>query len=251
MKRPIIAGNWKMNLPCSQAEELTCDLVSKFTGPQKADIIIFPSFTVLKAVYGLIKETEIKIGGQNLCSQSKGAYTGEISADMLLDCGCSYVLIGHSERRTLFDETDAEVNEKIHLALDKGLLPIVCVGETLEEREADQTKTIVARQLSICFQGIKPESLKKIIIAYEPVWAIGTGKNATPNQALESHGFIRMTIKGLYGVEASEDMIILYGGSVSPKNSSELLAQNGVDGVLVGSSSLIADSFYAIIDSIN
>ena len=210
----------------------------------------FPSFTVLKSVHGLIKETEIKIGGQNLCSQSKGAYTGEISADMLLDCGCSHVLIGHSERRTLFNETDDEVNEKIHLALDKGLLPIVCVGETLEERETDQTKTVLSRQLSVCFQSVKDDSLKKIIIAYEPVWAIGTGKNATTEQAQESHGFIRTTIKELYGVEASEDMKILYGGSVNPQNSSELLAQKGVDGVLVGSSSLIADSFYAIIDSI-
>jgi triosephosphate isomerase len=251
MKRPIIAGNWKMNLPWSEAQELVCELTQKLSGPVNAEIILFPAFTVLNSVHGLLGDTEIKIGGQNMSCQVKGAYTGEVSADMLLDSGCSHVLLGHSERRTLFGETDSQINEKLHLALEKSLLPILCVGETLEERETDQTESVLRKQLSVCFQGLKVDMLNQIIIAYEPVWAIGTGKNATPEQACESHGFIRSDLKELYDSEASDQMSIIYGGSVNPQNSSKLLAQEGVDGVLVGTSSLIADSFYAIINSIN
>lgn len=251
MKRPIIAGNWKMNLPWPEAQEIVCELTQKLTGPVNAEIILFPAFTVLKSVHGLLAETEIKIGGQNMCCQIKGAYTGEISADMLLDSGCTHVLLGHSERRTLFGETDDQINEKLHLALSKNLLPILCVGETLEQREANQTEDVLKRQISICFQNVKGEILSQVIIAYEPVWAIGTGINATPEQACEAHAFIRSTLKGLYGSEESDQMSIIYGGSVKPENSSQLLAQEGIDGVLVGTSSLIAESFYAIINSIN
>lgn len=251
MKRPIIAGNWKMNLPWPEAQELVCELTQKLSSPVNADIILFPGFTVLKAVHNLLNGSVIKIGGQNMCGQAKGAYTGEISADMLLDSGCSYVLLGHSERRTLFGETDNQINEKLQLALSKKLSPILCVGETLEQRESNQTENVLKSQLSICFQGVNGDKLNQVIVAYEPVWAIGTGKNATPEQACESHGFIRSTLKELYDYEASEQMSILYGGSVKPDNSSELLAKEGVDGLLVGTSSLIADSFYAIINSIN
>lgn len=251
MKRPIIAANWKMNLPWPEAQELVGELTQKLSGPVNAEIILFPAFTVLKAVHGLVRDTELKMGGQNMCCQVKGAYTGEVSADMLLDSGCSHVLLGHSERRTLFGETDSQINKKLHLALVKDLLPILCVGETLEQRETNQTKETLKNQLSICFQGVKEEFLSHIIIAYEPVWAIGTGKNASPEQACESHSFIRSTLKELYNSEASEQMNIIYGGSVNPKNSSQLLAQEGIDGVLVGTSSLIAESFYAIINSIN
>jgi triosephosphate isomerase (TIM) len=251
MKRPIIAGNWKMNLPWSAAQELVSELTQKLSSPVNADIILFPAFTVLKAVNSLLDGAEIKVGGQNMCGYEKGAYTGEISADMLLDCGCSHVLLGHSERRTLFGETDNQINEKIHLALVKKLLPIICIGETLEERESNQTEAILRGQLSLCFQGVDVGMLKSLIIAYEPIWAIGTGKNATPEQACESHGFIRSALKELYNSEASDQMSIIYGGSVNPQNSPKLLAQEGVDGLLVGTSSLIAESFYAIINSIN
>jgi triosephosphate isomerase (TIM) len=251
MKRPIIAGNWKMNLPWPEAQELVCDLTKKLSGPLNAEVILFPAFTVLKAVHGLLGDTDIKIGGQNMCSQVKGAYTGEVSADMLLDSGCSHVLLGHSERRSLFGETDSQVNEKLHLALDKNLLPILCVGETLEQRETNQTEETLRSQISICFQGVSFDMLRQIIVAYEPVWAIGTGENATPEQACESHAFIRSTLKELYGLKESDQINVIYGGSVNPKNSSQLLAQEGVDGVLVGTSSLIAESFYAIINSIN
>jgi len=251
MKRPIIAGNWKMNLLWPEAQELVSELIQKLSSPVNAEIILFPAFTVLKSVHGLIGDTEIRIGGQNMCSQVKGAYTGEISADMLLDSGCSYVLLGHSERRILFGETDSQINEKLHLALNKNLLTVLCVGETLEQRETGQTEETLKDQISICFHGIEGDMLSRIVIAYEPVWAIGTGENATPEQACESHAFIRSTLKELYGSEESDQMSIIYGGSVKPQNSSQLLAQEGVDGVLVGGSSLIAESFYAIINSIN
>jgi len=251
MKRPIIAGNWKMNLPWSAAQELVCELTQKLSSPVNADVILFPAFTVLKAVNGLLDGAEIKVGGQNMCSHEKGAYTGEVSADMLLDCGCSHVLLGHSERRTLFGETDNQVNEKVHLALEKKLLPIICIGETLKERESNQTEAVLKNQLSVCFQDVSIDKLRCLVVAYEPVWAIGTGKNATPEQARESHGFIRSTLKELYNSEASDQMSIIYGGSVNPQNSSKLLAQEGVDGLLIGTSSLIAESFYAIINSIN
>jgi triosephosphate isomerase (TIM) len=251
MKRPIIAGNWKMNLPWPEAQVLVCDLTKKLSGPLNAEVILFPAFTVLKAVHGLLGDAEIKIGGQNMCSQVKGAYTGEVSADMLLDSGCSHVLLGHSERRSLFGETDSQVNEKLHLALNKNLLPILCVGESLEQRETNQTEETLRNQISICFQGIRSGMLRQIIVAYEPVWAIGTGKNATPEQVCESHAFIRTTLKELYGSEESDQISVIYGGSVNPKNSPQLLVQEGVDGVLVGTSSLIAESFYAIINSIN
>ncbi len=251
MKRPIIAGNWKMNLPWPEAQEFVSELTKKLSGPVNAEIILFPAFTVLKPVHSLLDCAKIKIGGQNMCSQVSGAYTGEISADMLLDCGCSHVLLGHSERRTLFGETDSQINEKLHLALGKKLLPILCVGETLEQREENKTEEILRSQLSVCFQGVMGDKLNSIVIAYEPVWAIGTGKNATPEQACESHGYIRSALKELYGSDASDQMSIIYGGSVNSQNSSQLLAQEGVDGVLVGTASLIAESFYAIINSIN
>ncbi len=251
MKKPIIAGNWKMNLPWPEAQELVCELTKKLSGPVNAEIILFPAFTVLKAVHGLLNGSDIKIGGQNMSGQVKGAYTGEVSADMLLDCGCSYVLLGHSERRTLFGETDKQINEKLILALEKELSPILCVGETLEQRESNLTESVLKNQISICLNKVSNIDLKDIIIAYEPVWAIGTGRNATPEQVMESHEFIRATLKELYDSEASDQMSILYGGSVNPQNSSVLLAKEGVDGLLIGSSSLIADSFYAIINSIN
>jgi triosephosphate isomerase (TIM) len=251
MKRPIIAGNWKMNLPWSEAQELVCDLTKKLSGPLKAEVILFPAFTVLKAVHGLLGGTEIKIGGQNMFSQVKGAYTGEVSASMLLGSGCSHVLLGHSERRTIFGETDSQINEKLHIALDNNLVPILCVGESLEQRETNQTEETLRDQIKSCFQDVKPNMLRQIVVAYEPVWAIGTGRNATPEQACESHAYIRSTLKELYGSNESDQISVIYGGSVSPKNSSQLLAQEGVDGVLVGTSSLIAESFYAIINSIN
>tara|TARA_B100001123_G_C15032357_1_gene915912 strand:+ start:77 stop:832 length:756 start_codon:yes stop_codon:yes gene_type:complete len=250
MKKPIIAGNWKMNLPWPKAKPLICDLLGKLTGKIYADIILFPDFTILKAVNDLLNGSAIKIGGQNMYCKDKGAYTGEVSADMLLDCGCSYVLLGHSERRKFFRETDRHINEKLHLAFDKKLSPVLCVGETLEERETNRTADVLRNQISLCFKDVKRENLKQIVIAYEPVWAIGTGKHATPEQAYESHRIIRSIIRDLYNSDVGEQMDIIYGGSVNPKNSSRLLALEEVDGVLIGNSSLIADSFYAIISSV-
>ena len=251
MKKNIIAGNWKMNLPWPAAKKLVCELVLNLSHPVNTDIILFPDFTILKAINTLLDGGIIKIGGQNMCSHLKGAFTGEVSAGMLLDCGCSYVLLGHSECRTYYGETNNLINEKVHLAIKNKLSPIICIGETLEERKLNKTESILSNQIINCFKGVSVDMLRSIIVAYEPVWAIGSGKNATPEQACESHSFIRSVLKKLYNFEISDQISIIYGGSINPQNSTLILSQEGVDGLLIGSSSLNAGSFYEIINSIN
>lgn len=245
MRKPFIAGNWKMNKTITEAIELVNNLKRELVDIQEADIVVCPVFTALSEVSDLVVDSNIGLGAQNLYWQDSGAFTGEVSAPMLKDAGCQYVIIGHSERRKYFGETDETVNKKIKAALKIGLSPIVCVGETLEEREAGKTIEVVKAQLSGGFEKI--EDLSNITIAYEPVWAIGTGKTATPDQAQEVHKFIREWISRKYSAQVAESLRILYGGSVKPSNTKELMNQEDIDGSLVGGASLEAASFVEIV----
>lgn len=249
MRQPIIAANWKMNKVISEALDFAAGL--KKQSPGKAEIVLAPPFTALSAVKNLLNGSQIGLAGQNVCSESKGAYTGEISAAMLKDAGCDYVIIGHSERRKYFHEDDALINKKIKMALTCGLKVIFCVGETLEQREKDETREVIRNQVEKGLSGLEASGLRDLVIAYEPVWAIGTGKTATPEQAQEVHRFMRERIQRLFGDKAASAMRIQYGGSVTPENSGSLLAQPDIDGALVGGASLAVESFCAIIKSIN
>lgn len=249
MRRPIIAGNWKMNLVLGEARALVSRLLQWRDVCQTADVIVAPPFTALQTVKELIRESRMHLAAQNLYFESKGAYTGEISAAMLKDLGCRFVILGHSERRRYFHEDDALINKKIKSALAMGLNVIFCIGETLEQRENNQTRQVVENQLQLGLNGLNSNDLKGLVLAYEPVWAIGTGKTATPRQAQEIHQFSRELIGRTFGGPAAENIRIQYGGSVTPENSKDLLKQEDIDGALVGSASLNADSFYAIIKS--
>jgi len=246
MRKPLIAGNWKMYKTINEAVELANGIKRELLDFNDAEIALCPPFTSLDSVYEVIMDTDIKLGAQNLYWQKEGAFTGEVSAPMLKDCGCEYVIIGHSERRKYFGETDENVNKKIKIALAVGLTPIVCVGETLEEREAQKTIAVVQRQLDQGLKGLKEDEFSKIVIAYEPVWAIGTGKTATPQQAQEVHKFIRNWIEKKYSNGIAQKTIILYGGSVKPANISELMSEEDIDGALVGGASLEVSSFVDI-----
>jgi triosephosphate isomerase len=248
MRKPVIAGNWKMYKTLSEAEGLVNELVPLLKDISDIDIAVCPPFTNLTALSALLKETNIGLGGQDVHWEEQGAFTGEISGNMLKSVGCSYVIIGHSERRQYFDESDEDVNKKLIAALKTGLKPIVCVGETLGEREDNQTFKVIENQLRDSFYKIDNSMgiLSDIIVAYEPVWAIGTGKNATPEQANEVHVFIRKIMAELFGVDFAENLRIQYGGSVKPDNVSGLMAQTDIDGALVGGASLKADAFSAI-----
>jgi triosephosphate isomerase len=247
-RRPILAGNWKMNMTATQARELASKLIPLVSGAKDRDIVLGPPFTSISAVADAIKGTNIGLAAQNLHWEDRGAFTGEISADMLLDSGCKYVIIGHSERRQYFGETDETVNKKVNQALKKGLLPILCVGETLAEREAGRLNDIISRQVTVGLKDISAEDMKKVVIAYEPVWAIGTGKTATPEQANEVHALIREKVMALYGAEIAEGLRIQYGGSVTPENVSQLMAKPDIDGALVGGASLKPESFAALVN---
>ena len=247
-RKPILAGNWKMNMNASQARELASKLIPLVAGVQDREIVLGPPFTSLAVVAETIKGTNIGLAAQNLHWEDKGAFTGEISADMLLDSGCKYVIIGHSERRQYFGETDESVNKKVRQALKKGLLPILCVGETLAEREAGKLTEIIGRQVTGGLKDIPAGDMQKIVIAYEPVWAIGTGKTATPEQANEVHTLIRGKVKELYNTEIAEGLRIQYGGSVTPDNVSTLMAMPDIDGALVGGASLKPESFAALVN---
>jgi triosephosphate isomerase (TIM) len=248
MRKKIIAGNWKMNKTAPQALELTQQIKQKINTSTEVDVVLCPPFTDLAAVYRVIHDSYIDLGGQNLHWEQKGAFTGEISADMLKSVGCHYVIIGHSERRQYFGETDETVNKKIKSALHEGLIPIVCVGELLEEREADKTQSVIEAQVKAAFEDIDKIQAQKTVLAYEPVWAIGTGKVATPEQAQEVHAFIRKLLTDIFDEETAETIRIQYGGSMKPDNAAELLSQPDVDGGLIGGASLDADSFIAIIN---
>ncbi len=247
-RKPILAGNWKMNMTASQARDLAGKLVPLVAGAKDRDIVLAPPFTSLAAVAETIKGTSIGLAAQNLHWEEKGAFTGEISAEMLLDSGCKYVIIGHSERRQFFGETDDTVNKRTKQALRKGLLPIVCVGETLAEREAGKLNDIISRQVTGGLKDITTEDMKKIVIAYEPVWAIGTGKTATPEQANEVHALIRQKVGSLFNADIAAGLRIQYGGSVTPENVSRLMSMTDIDGALVGGASLKPDSFAAIVN---
>lgn len=248
MKKPFIAGNWKMHKTGPEAVALAEELRKEvFQVLGRVDILVCPPFTALNLVSEALKGSSIDLGAQNIYWEEKGAFTGEVSASMLKEAGCGFVLIGHSERRKYFSETNQQVNRKVKAALLAGLFPIVCVGETLEEREAKKEKEIVSTQLKEGLFSLDENSLQKITIAYEPVWAIGTGKTATGRQAEEMHGFIRHWVKEKYSLPLSENLRILYGGSVNPENIRELISQNNIDGALVGGASLKAASFGAIV----
>lgn len=250
MRRKVIAGNWKMHNDIIESENLINRLKQLLEGKSpNCDVIICPPFTSLTEASKQIKGSLIKLGAQNMHFEDKGAFTGEVSASMLKSAGCEYVIIGHSERRTIFNENDETINLKLKKALEKGLKPIFCIGETLDDREKGITKDVVKLQIEKGLQGISAADMKNILIAYEPVWAIGTGKTATPQQAQEVHEFIRSLINQKYSQFVSDNLIIQYGGSVKPENASELLSQKDIDGALVGGACLKAESFLGIIEA--
>lgn len=246
MRTPIIAGNWKMNNNIKESLELI-DNIKSYDLASNIEKVVCVPFTDLKDVKKAIKDTDIKLGAQNMHFEESGAYTGEISASMLKEIGIDYVIIGHSERRQYFNETDETVNKKIKTAIAHNIRPIVCVGETLEQREANEEKNIVKMQLEGAFEGLKVEDIDTLVVAYEPIWAIGTGKTASSEDAKDMIRFIRETIKDLYG-NISEDIRIQYGGSVKPSNIAELMGTGEIDGALVGGASLQADDFVKLIN---
>ena len=250
MRRKVIAGNWKMNNDLKETQNLLSKLTSGISMDNlSCDVIVCPPFTSLLEAHTLLRDTKIRLGAQNMYFESSGAFTGEISASMLKSVGCEYVILGHSERRNIFGETDELINYKIKKANASGLKPIFCVGELLEEREAGVTEKVIEKQIKSGLKDISPEEMGNMIIAYEPVWAIGTGKTASPEQAEEVHKFIRNLINDKYGASISDKIIIQYGGSVNNKNARELLSQKDIDGALVGGASLKADSFIEIIQA--
>lgn len=247
MRKPIIAGNWKMYKTVQESVSTLNDLKPKISGISDREIVMCPVFTCLKSVCDTAKGSNIKIGAQDLFWEEKGAFTGEISANQVKDTGCTYVIIGHSERRQFFHETNETVGKKLLAALKAGLTPIACIGETLSERDSGKTFAVNEKQIREGLGVLSQEQVKSIVIAYEPVWAIGTGKVATPAQAEEVHIYIRKTIAGMFGQDVADVLRILYGGSVKPENISELMEQKNIDGALVGGASLEADSFAKII----
>jgi triosephosphate isomerase len=249
MRTPIIAGNWKMYQAEDKALKLASELKRRLNHVDGVTVVICPPFTSLASAQGAIEGSPILLGAQNMHWEKEGAYTGEISPVMLLTAGCQYVIIGHSERRGYFSETDEMVNKKVRSALEAGLSPIICVGEKLEQREANKTEEVVEKQVKGAFRELSAEEAEKTVIAYEPVWAIGTGKTATPQQANEVHLFIRKLLSSWFGKECADKICILYGGSVKPENSRQLLDMPEIDGALVGGASLVADSFEKIVRS--
>ncbi len=250
MRTMIIAGNWKMYKDLGETAELVNALKLQIPSlPDRLLAVVCPPFTSLAITASALKGTVVRLGAQNMSEHDEGAFTGEISGKMLQSAGCEFVIVGHSERRRYFAETDDLINLKAKKALALGLRPIICVGETLDEREAGITDRIVATQIRGVLAGISPEDMLKTVIAYEPVWAIGTGRNATPQQAQEVHQHLRKLISQQYDWGIAERITIQYGGSVKPDNAAELLRQNDVDGALVGGACLKADSFSAIIKS--
>jgi len=245
-KPPLVAGNWKMHLTAEEAKRLASQVVKAGLEMPEAEIVLIPPFSLLGAVRKVVCDSPVQLGAQNMHWEDKGAFTGEVSPPHLADAGCRYVVLGHSERRQLFGETDAGVNKKIKAALRHELTPIFCLGETLPEREGGRTMSRVGGQLEAGLEGLEGKKVGAIVIAYEPVWAIGTGKTATPAQAQEVHAFIRERIKEKYGNEVSPCAIILYGGSVKPDNAFSLFREKDIDGFLVGGASLEAVSFIQI-----
>jgi triosephosphate isomerase len=247
VRRPFIAGNWKMNLDRASAVALAAGVAEEADNLVDVDLAVCPPFVYLEAVAGALSGSNVALGAQNMYHQSAGAFTGEVSAAMLRDLGCTYVILGHSERRHILGETDEQINKKLHAALQAGLTPIVCVGELLAEREAAATLEVIRRQFDGSLAGLSAEQITGIVIAYEPVWAIGTGKVATPQQAEEVHLDLRRIIEDRYNGPTAQAVRIQYGGSVKPENAAELLGQPDIDGALVGGASLKVDQFMGIV----
>jgi triosephosphate isomerase len=247
MRRPFIAGNWKMNLHRAAAVALAEGVARKAEKIDAVDLAVCPPSCYLDAVGRAIAGSKVALGAQNMYHEREGAFTGELSAGMLGDLGCKYVILGHSERRHILGETDAAINKKVHAALSAGLVPILCVGELLSEREAGQTMAVIRRQFDGSLAGLSAEQIGTLVIAYEPVWAIGTGKVATPQQAEEVHLGLRKIIAERYNTSFAEVVRIQYGGSVKPENAAELLKQPNIDGALVGGASLKVDQFMGIV----
>ncbi len=247
MRRPLIAGNWKMYKTSAEAVDFVKKFLTLVSGVADRDVMIAPAFTALEALAAALKGTEVGLGAQDVFWEAEGAFTGQVSPPMLTAAGCRYVIIGHSERRQFFGETDDTVNRKIRAALKSGLIPVMCVGESEKQREAGQTFSILDKQVKDGLRSFVSDELGSLVIAYEPVWAIGTGKTATAAQAEETHAYIRSLIKGLFGADMAALMRVLYGGSVKPENASELMAMADIDGALVGGASLNPDSFSKIV----
>ena len=251
MRRTVIAGNWKMNMTPAEAKKFIEELAPMVKGMDKCDIVLCVPAIDIPAAVEAAKGTNIKIGAENVHFKESGAYTGEVSAKMLVEAGVDYVVVGHSERRQYFGETDQTVNLRTLAAVKAGLTAIVCVGETLEQRELGYTETLLKYQTKIALTGISKEQLKNIIVAYEPVWAIGTGVTATADQADEGNGFVREAIAEVYGKDVAETVTVQYGGSMNDGNAAELLAKVNVDGGLIGGASLKTDKFTAIVKAAN
>lgn len=250
-KKRIIAGNWKMNNTIEQADKLIAELKPLLNDNKKAEVVVCVPFTAIAAAKKAVKGSKIKVGAQNLSWESKGAFTGEISAEMLLEVGAEYVIVGHSERRQMFGETNETVNKRALMALSSGLKPIICVGETDYERSIGKTNVILRSQLKDALQSVGEAQMENVIIAYEPVWAIGTGKNATADDAAATIRFIRKLVAEFYDPKTAKGLRILYGGSMNGKNCAELLEKKDIDGGLIGGASLKAAEFAAIVEAAN
>lgn len=247
MRTPLIVGNWKMYKTVDEAVHYVKDLCNLVKNINDVNVVIAPTFIALHATAKAVRNNKVKIAAQDLYWKAEGAFTGEISGALIHACGTQYVIIGHSERRAMFAETDTHVRKKVTAALTHSLTPIVCIGETLDQRESGKTFDILDHQIATNLADIKTEQLAQLVIAYEPVWAIGTGKNATPMQAAEAHSHIRSHLASTFGKEAAAQCHVIYGGSVNPKNIQELIAQPDVDGALVGGASLEVQAFFEII----
>lgn len=245
-RRCFVAGNWKMNCRRQSGVELAKAVAAGVSG-EDCEVAVCPPALYVAEIAGAVAGTSVGVGGQNMSAEADGAFTGEVNASMLLDAGCKYVILGHSERRQMFGETSHSVAEKAIAALAAGLVPIVCVGETLEEREADKTEAVVEQQVRESLAGISPSDATTVVLAYEPVWAIGTGKTASPEQAEAVHAFIRKLLGEIFSASAADGIRIQYGGSVKPSNAAELLGQPNIDGALVGGASLKAEDFLQIV----
>ncbi|MFH1691162.1 MAG: triose-phosphate isomerase [Candidatus Omnitrophota bacterium] len=249
MRKKMIAGNWKMNKTTRDAIELANGIKRELSQVSDVSIVVCPPHTALDEVSEVLYESNILLGAQNMHWEDSGAFTGEISSSMLKDLNCSYVILGHSERRQLFHETNEDINKKMKTALKNNLTPILCVGETLEEREKNTTFDVIESQVKNSLNGLTAADITKVVIAYEPVWAIGTGKTATPQQAQEVHAFLRGLLKQIYSQNEAENIIILYGGSVKPSNTKELMSEKDIDGALVGGASLNTKDFCEIVNN--
>ena len=250
-RKTIIAGNWKMNKTASETRAFADEFKALLPKSKWCDIVVCVPSVDIPAAVRAFKDSRVAVGAQNVYFEKSGAYTGEVSADMLAELGVKYVIVGHSERRALFGETDAIVNRKVHAALAAGLSPIICVGESLEQREMGVTMDLIALQLKSALSGVSAEQVRRCVIAYEPIWAIGTGKTATGEQAAEVCTFIRATIRSLFGARIARSITVQYGGSMKGENAAELLSHEDIDGGLIGGASLKPDAFMAIVHAAN